>query len=312
MYDRFPLALLSLLRCPADAGELRPEGGSPGEAALADGAVGCARCGKRYPITRGILRMLDTDVLDAESRHEVALRDVKAPGYDAEVEQYGEWDRMERGPTLAALGRLEDADVLEIGCGTGRFTVELARRCRRLVAVDFSGGSLEVLASKLAPGPGVGLVQADATRLGVASRGFDRALSTLISNLPTRSHLQAVIAMVAGALRDDGSFVLTTHNYGIKDRLRGRSREGRYAAGDIYRRLYTTAEIDAELREGFASVRTRPVQVVLPLAHRLGIPRESWSETLARVPVVRDLGALLLSTCRSPIRGEPAAGPLAS
>ena len=50
----------------------------------------------------------------------------------------------------AQVPRLFDgADrVLEIGAGTGIFTLAIARRCREVVAVDISGGMLEVLKRK--------------------------------------------------------------------------------------------------------------------------------------------------------------------
>ncbi|OZD82142.1 class I SAM-dependent methyltransferase [Rhodococcus sp. 05-339-2] len=50
-------------------------------------------------------------------------------------------------PTVFSLlgGRLhEQADVLDIGCGTGNLTVELAKYAQRAVGIDPSGGSLDL------------------------------------------------------------------------------------------------------------------------------------------------------------------------
>jgi len=38
--------------------------------------------------------------------------------------------------------------ILEIGCGTGRLTIPIARECRRVVAVDASAPMLEVAKTK--------------------------------------------------------------------------------------------------------------------------------------------------------------------
>jgi len=38
--------------------------------------------------------------------------------------------------------------ILEIGCGTGRFTLEIARRCSEIIGVDFSAKMLEVARSR--------------------------------------------------------------------------------------------------------------------------------------------------------------------
>ena len=61
-----------------------------------------------------------------------------------------------RRSSLAVDGR----DVLEIGCGTGKNTVWLAERARRVIAMDFSPGMLEVARGR-APTDRVSFVQHD-------------------------------------------------------------------------------------------------------------------------------------------------------
>ena len=51
-------------------------------------------------------------------------------------------DRREKEAVLEALGPVEDRDVLEIACGTGRFTVALAERGADIVGLDISGAML--------------------------------------------------------------------------------------------------------------------------------------------------------------------------
>jgi SAM-dependent methyltransferase len=58
--------------------------------------------------------------------------------------------------TLAGCDPLEGRTVLDIGCGPGHYSVELARRgARRVLGIDFAAGMLE-LAAKRADVAGVG------------------------------------------------------------------------------------------------------------------------------------------------------------
>jgi len=52
-------------------------------------------------------------------------------------------DRREKEAVLEAVGPVADRDVLEIACGTGRFTVMLAERGADIVGLDISGPMLQ-------------------------------------------------------------------------------------------------------------------------------------------------------------------------
>ena len=68
------------------------------------------------------------------------------------------------------------ARVLDLGCGTGRHAVELARRGCRMVGVDLSRGMLrQAQAAAQQAHVGVDWVQADATRFTAPDR-FDAAI----------------------------------------------------------------------------------------------------------------------------------------
>jgi SAM-dependent methyltransferase len=305
----FPADLLTLVRCTQDDGELD---GSRQPASIIDGTVHCIRCGHAYRIEGGILRLLDHWEPDPESAHEARLRDSIAGNGDY-VEQFRatradrQFDRMEMRPTLAALAPLRDRVVLELGAGTGRYTIELVKESRATLAVDFSARSLETLAAKLSDprlpsGARVGLVQADVTRLCLAPRAFDRILSTLVSNLPTRAHRAAMYQLAAGALRDDGVFAFSAHHYGLRQRLRHEPVDGRYSEGGIYRRLLSEREIRDELSPYFRRASCRPIQIALPFTYRWpGFPLAAVSRLAERSPLIKQLGFLLLATGRRPI-----------
>jgi ubiquinone/menaquinone biosynthesis C-methylase UbiE len=52
-------------------------------------------------------------------------------------------DRREKQAVLDALGPVEDKKVLEIACGTGRFTAMLAERGADIIGLDISGPMLQ-------------------------------------------------------------------------------------------------------------------------------------------------------------------------
>ncbi len=77
---------------------------------------------------------------------------------------------------IEELGVSPGASILDVGCGTGRHCVELARRGYALTGVDLSAGML-ARASDAAKAAGVSveLVQADAARFSLAKQ-FDGAI----------------------------------------------------------------------------------------------------------------------------------------
>jgi len=107
--------------------------------------------------------------------------------------------------------------VLDIGCGTGRHVIHLARKGHRVVGVDLSSHMIRVAKRKIRQvGVAATLIQADMVdlpRLFKAS-SFDYALcmfSTigLVAGQDNRRH---VVAGIAGLLRPGGRFAVHVHN----------------------------------------------------------------------------------------------------
>lgn len=69
-----------------------------------------------------------------------------APHYDARSAPPGSYDRVLEA--LCALVQPDDT-VLDIGAGTGRFAVPLARRVRQVTALDHAPAMLQILSAKL-------------------------------------------------------------------------------------------------------------------------------------------------------------------
>ncbi|MDR9382536.1 MAG: methyltransferase domain-containing protein [Natronomonas sp.] len=85
-------------------------------------------------------------------------------------------DRREKAAVLDALAPVEDKRILEVACGTGRFTVMLADRGANIVGMDISEAMLEQGRRK-ARAAGVAetlsFMQADAGRLPFPDDHFD-------------------------------------------------------------------------------------------------------------------------------------------
>ena len=103
--------------------------------------------------------------------------DLWAQVYDDEANPLVALDELVVAPRLGALAGL---DLLDLGCGTGRWSGYAARQGAAVVGVDFAGEMLVRARVNLA-GTGVRLVQADLARpLPFPDQCFDRVISGLV------------------------------------------------------------------------------------------------------------------------------------
>jgi SAM-dependent methyltransferase len=87
-------------------------------------------------------------------------------------------DRREKRAVLSALGPVEGQDVLEIACGTGRFTVILAEQGADVVGLDISEPMLRRGRQKAAAADTrVEWLRGDAARLPFPDDSFDSVLA---------------------------------------------------------------------------------------------------------------------------------------
>jgi len=299
MYEGFPPELVAGLRCPLDSGTLQLTAEVRFRESVRNGTLTCVVCQTAYPIAEGIATLFDPSTLDSVSRHELERRDG-----GAEKDNF-EWERstlsqMEVIPVMEALRPLKGMVVLELGCGKGRFTTVLAKESMSVIAVDFSLAVLRRLASRIGPGSCVGLVQGDCTKPIAATASVQRVLSTLVSNLPTSEHRRAMHRLAATALSPEGKFVFTAHHHGLKQRFRNAPQQGHYPESGIFRYLLRRSEIIEECGECFERIRCRPIQVTLPVLDRIGFQAVRISRVAERLPIVNQLGELLMAVGERP------------
>ena len=118
--------------------------------------------------------------------------------------------------------------ILDIGCGTGRHSVELARRGYQVTGVDISSGMLtEAKRAAEKAGVLVEWVHADATKFR-SKRLFDAAISLceggfalLTVEDDPAAHDLAILRNINASLERGGRFVLTTPNGFAKIRKHG-------------------------------------------------------------------------------------------
>jgi len=105
---------------------------------------------------------------------------------------------------LATRLPLEDLDLLEIGCGEGRITRDLAPRCRHVVAVDTDRRLVE-RAMERCSDRGVSFhVVSGGDRLPFPKGSFDVVLYSLSLHHIPREQMGQHLEMTASLLRPDG------------------------------------------------------------------------------------------------------------
>jgi SAM-dependent methyltransferase len=178
----------------------------------------------------GVLRCLDLsdEPEDRIKRQEVEARDKAAEGYNRGQATFA--NRVEMPPCLDALAAAKEDVVAELGCGTGRITLQYLPKVSRVVAVDFSLESLFYLQQQIPAEyrDRILLVQADITALPLADRAYTKAASfQVIEHLPSAESRQRVITNAARLLRAGGTFTFSVYHWSL-----GKQHDAAHGVGD--------------------------------------------------------------------------------
>ncbi|ABB33185.1 Methyltransferase type 11 [Geobacter metallireducens RCH3] len=139
--------------------------------------------------------------------------------------------------TITAHCDLAGKEVLEVGCGTGRITRDLARHARRVVAVDPDETALAKARSAV-PAPNVQFLPMPDGVLHFPPASFDVVIHTLSLHHVPLDRMNESLRAAAGLVRDGGVIVVVEPGDGgsfteAKERFgagSGDERPGREAA----------------------------------------------------------------------------------
>jgi SAM-dependent methyltransferase len=133
--------------------------------------------------------------------------------YDSVVEFYTQfapdvYDDPPMAALLQIIGDITNFRLLDLACGHGRLTRELARRGARVVGIDISAALLDVARAREMEDPlHVSYVQADAASVALEGAMFDGV--TCSFGLSDIDDLEGAIASVARVLRTGGFFAFS-------------------------------------------------------------------------------------------------------
>jgi len=190
-------------------------------------------------------------------------------------------DRREKQAVLDALGPVEDKNILEVACGTGRFTVMLLERGADVVGLDISEPMLRQAREK-ARAAGVEdrleLMRGDAARLPFPDDHFDAVMAMRFFHLAdTPAAFLSEMCRVT-----DGQVFFDTFN--------------RFSTRSVYNwllpmgsRLYSRREVISLLEKAGLELATVEHDFVLPYGFYRKIPDGFARSFRALDTTIRDL-----------------------
>ncbi len=178
--------------------------------------------------------------------------------FDRIARRYDDWygtetgryvDRTEKWLVFSML-QSKSGKALDLGCGTGNYTLELKKRGFDVIGLDASEGMLQVARSK-----GLNCIKGDAYSLPFPDRSFDLVLSVTMFEFIYEP--ERVVAEINRVLKPGGEVLIATMNgrsaWFVFKRLKSLFVETAYR----YARFYTPGELEDLLRNaGFTDVRS--------------------------------------------------------
>lgn len=195
-------ALYDRLRCPQCRGRLglQIEDGTPED--VRGGWLDCWQCVARYPLVNGIPRF--APVTNYAENFGALWDTFRHALLDSALGTHHSRDRFHR-MTGWSTADLQDRWLLEIGCGSGRFTEIALESGAHVVAIDCSS-AIDVCHRNLGDHPRLHLVQADVFALPFRTELFDGVYGFGVLHRTPDAH-RALMALPA-QLRDGGKLAV--------------------------------------------------------------------------------------------------------
>lgn len=175
-------------------------------------------------------------------------------------------------------------EVLDIGCGTGRITIPVARRARAVTGFDLTEAMIEQAALKATDaGLDVRFEQGDMAALPFPDNSFDAVVSMLaLMHVPPVDHPQ-VFSEVRRVLRSGGRLIIGVKN-SVFERFSSADRFATVDITDVENKelVFTGTREGGELRAPWHSFspddlkRLTAVAGLVPVTLRGNIPISAW------------------------------------
>lgn len=198
----------------------------------------------------------------SDQKDEIKARDEQAEEFEDWYLQKGYYyDLVEKNTIITALNLQKKDIVLDVGCGTGRFTREISRKCKKVYGIDFSPKSIEVLNNKMQE-EGIKNIETyvcDITKPLPIKEKVDKIVSVqVIQHIPTDAERCMALKNLYDQLNGGGACVITLYNWGSPFN-RGLLKEGKFPNGIYYLR-FTPNEVEGLFRKcGFKDILVRGV-----------------------------------------------------
>lgn len=162
-----------------------------------------------------------------DKRKEMFTRNKEARIYDLQYSRYRK--NVEVIFTLKNFKTDKSDLVLDAGAGTGRFTIEFAKRGAEVVAVDYSLGSLKINKARC----NCHVILADLCYLPFRPSVFDKTASIgVFQHLPTWKGRFEGLKEIVRVSKKRTRFLVSVYNYRFK--TGGLDKQGFHGQGSIY------------------------------------------------------------------------------
>ncbi|MEW6153219.1 MAG: methyltransferase domain-containing protein [Actinomycetota bacterium] len=266
---RLDRELVDLLRCPAEGG---------GSLAADGDDLVCPECGRRFPVSDGVVSFLSAQELSDQDHREREMRDEESSWYDAMFEGYT--NAVEVPAAVSRVGR-PTGPILDAGCGTGRITEALVALGQPVVAVDYSGVCLRRMLERV-KGARVLAVQSDLRAIPLAPGSMAAATCIEVYSQLRAPDRRRLLDSLARALAPGSPLSITAFNYNLLFRawkLKGNqgARTGEHMlGGDYFYHRFTRDELSAEIGAVFevdevTGMRNIPARTISAALGKVGL-----------------------------------------
>lgn len=208
-------------------------------------------------------------------------------------------DRIERELLFSMVGVKQGERVLDAGCGTGIYSIELARMGSRVTAIDASSEMIgQARAKALKEGFNIDFIKADALRLPFPEGHFDLVISVCM--LCFLKERDAALIEMKRVLKPGGRIAIALLNrwspWALLRRAKGLVKSTVYNKADFL----PPAEVESSLASaGFKEIEIRTCLFFLPINSGYYLALADTHERLGR-KLFPKAGAFIVAVATKP------------